>query len=310
MEYPSFYVNFYDKLKPKFKRAYREEEYIDILTNVVVSMFKYEKSEEYSHIDDRTIELCLLQGAIGWGKLDNKLACGVADKWSGALDINGLGTSVIASTLNGKLIKGINGVDAVLGLNNPLGSPEMSIGHFASKYTECDISEDFNIKYARLKPFYIAKTNKIKETIKLFLQSLTADSTSEDVIVDDTITVTDKGAIEQVSVTDIEAISKLQYLATYRNDLDRRFYSQYGQALGEGVKLAQQSIEEINSNISKSFIIPLSMLKEREKMCAELERVFGGSISVSFSDAWDIEYSKFKERGNNNGESKELYTEA
>ena len=49
-------------------------------------------------------------------------------------------------------------------------------------------------------------------------------------------------------------------------------------------------------------IIPLDMLRQREKMCKELIRVFGGNISVKFTKAYEHNLKK----GVEGNEDKEL----
>lgn len=283
-------VNIYDKLKPKDKRQWRITEYMNMLTNTAISMYTYTKDDTYEHIMDDTIEKCLLTGAIGWAKDKNgKVVCGISEPYSGLLDINGYGTTVILQCLNGRSYKGLNGVDAVQAYNNSTASPDMSIPRYAEQFAEVDLSMLNNIRYTRIRPFFTAKNSKIKKAIEACLKVLDGSSNVADVILDDDIKVGNGESISTVSFTDVQSIDKLQYLSTYKNELFRTWYTIHGQALTDGMKVAQQSVEEINGNVSRSFIDPFDGLKHRQQMCEDLMRVFGGNISVDFSPCWKVE---------------------
>lgn len=283
--------NPYNFLKSDEKKLVKNCKYADELTRFLITMFEYEKSGIYKDINDATIErILILNGTCGFWKIDNKIVCGLSSA-GGLLDENGVGTLITGTLLNGKGCKGINMVDAVLGWNNSTLTSDYDILLFADKFTEADISEDCIIRNARKSPIFSVKNSKIKKALDNILKNIYNGKSNT--ITDDTITLTDKKSIEIIDITDSQAIDKLQYLCTYHNDLLRRFYTKYGQALGEGVKLAQQSVAEVNSNISSSFINPLDRLKQRVTMCENLEKTFGKGIKVRFSEPWRIEFEKW-----------------
>ena len=121
-------------------------------------------------------------------------------------------------------------------------------------------------------------------------------------ISDDYTSLNNDSVIDRVDITDTNAISKLQYLSTYHNSIMRRFGNIYGQPITDGMKMAQQTIDEVTSTGNMASIIPLDMLRQREKMCKELERVFGGKISVKFTKAYEHNLKK----GDEENENKEL----
>ena len=92
---------------------------------------------------------------------------------------------------------------------------------------------------------------------------------------------------------DISAIDKIQYLSTYHNDLLRRFFTMYGMSYSQSMKQAQQSIEEIHSDMNVSWIIPNDRLKERQKFVDKYNKVFKHNATVRYSDAWLKAYNKF-----------------
>lgn len=290
-----YYENPYKLLSSEGKIKFKNRNYANILTLGLINMFEYEKSDLYSDIDDATIErILILNGSNGFWKDDktNKVVCGFGYA-GGVLDENGVGTLINGNLLNGKGFTGINGVSAVLGWNNANRTADTEIAKFSDYLAECDVSQECAIRYTRNTPIYSVKNNKIKTMLLTALKNVFKGEPVT--ITDDSLTLTDKATVEAINLTDPASIDKLQYLSVYHNELLRRFYTMYGQALGEGTKLAQQSIQEISSNISNSFVIPLDRLKQREKMCKELERVFGGSIKVRFTEPWRVEFEKWSE---------------
>lgn len=281
--------NPYKLLAPRAKVDWRNEEYARLLFNTINSMFVYEKSDDYKHIEDTTIEnILLLNGQIAFYE-DKIIKCGYAFD-GGIRDINNIGSTISINCLNGEGVKK-DIKNCVLGFNNNTRTGEMTVVRYADQLSEVDLSEKNNIEYTRLYPIFIAKNQKIATAIKEFFKRVTiGDKIS---VTSTTGGLTDKEDLQTVNITDISAIDKLQYLSTYHNALLRRFYTIYGHALAEGMKVAQQSVAEISSATPASFVIPLNMLRQREKMCERLVEKFGGSISVQFSPAWQRQYETF-----------------
>lgn len=292
------WLNPYRALSSEGKLKYKERNNADILTLGLIGMFEYEKSEIYKNIDDATIEYPLIvAGTNGFWKDGDEIVCGFS--WpGGALDENGVGTLINGNLFNGRGFEGINGISAVCGWNNATRTPDREIAKYASYLSECETSEEAAIRYTRNTPVYTVKNGKIKQLLENALKKVFKGDPIT--ITDDSLSLTNNPSVEVVNLTDPAGVDKLQYLNTYHNDLMRRFYGMYGQALNESMKLAQQSVAEVSSNMSNSFILPLDRLKQRQKMCKELERVFGGSISVRFTEPWRIEYEKWSNINNQN----------
>jgi hypothetical protein len=92
--------------------------------------------------------------------------------------------------------------------------------------------------------------------------------------------------IETVNITDTEKSTYIQYLAKYRDDLMRWFYSLYGMNSQGSSKLAQQTVDEVNQDSNASMILPHSMLKARQDGCKMAKDKFGWDMEVSFSECW------------------------
>jgi hypothetical protein len=103
----------------------------------------------------------------------------------------------------------------------------------------------------------------------------------------DTSTGAGAAGINTVNLTEVEKSQYIQYLAKFRDDLMRWFYSLYGMNSQGSSKLAQQSVDEVNQDSSASMILPHDMLRMRQK-CLEnqVNKKFGWDMEVSFSECW------------------------
>jgi hypothetical protein len=285
--------NFYANLKQKFKKEFTEDCYLDIMINNISSMLKYEYSEIYDNINFNTLEIVkILSGSCGlfYDKDLKKVVGGTAFD-GGKRDVNGVGMLITGNTLNGRAYRGINGIDCVYGFNNNLRTPENILYKFAELFTECDVSQYANLLYARLNPVLNVNDSKYINTLTDTLNNNKIGNVS---IVNIKNKVTNESGIERVDLNDVKDIDKLQYLSTYHNDLLRRFYTYYGLSLSEGVKQAQQSVNETSSNVASGFVYAFERLENAKKMCEMAVNVFGGEIFVDFSDAWKYKIDEYE----------------
>lgn len=270
------------------------------MINEVSGMIEYEYSSIYDNINFHTLEIVkILTGSCGlfWDKDLQKVVGGTAFD-GGKRDINGVGMSITGNTLNGRAYRGINGVDCVFGFNNNLRTPENILYKFAELFTECDISQYANLLYARLNPVLNVNDSKYVNTLTDTLNNNKIGNVS---IVNIKNKLTNESGIERVDINDVNDISKLQYLSTYHNDTLRRYFTHYGLSLSEGVKQAQQSVNETSSNVASGFVYAFERLKNAEKMCEMSENVFGGRLKPRFSDAWKYKIEEYENNINKMG---------
>lgn len=299
-----FFRNPFKILKEKEQDQIRNLNNYNILLEMLLNMFEYEKSEEYKNIDDETIEKCLIMsGMCGFTKIDNKITCGYAVN-GGRYNKNGIGNRISINFLDGTCKEVSSNDIYVLGFNNRLKMPDCILWQYADTLSDIELSEKNNIIYTRINPIYRCKNNKVKQALIKLLEGLKIGQVG--FISDDYTSLNNDSVIDRVDITDINAISKLQYLSTYHNSIMRRFGNIYGQPITDGMKMAQQTIDEVTSTGNMASIIPLDMLRQREKMCKELNRVFGGNISVKFTKAYEHNLKK----GVEENEDKELSSNA
>lgn len=217
-------------------------------------------------------------------------------------DPYGEGTKVISVTRNGdSQTYGRTSPDIVVGWNNSSETGNPDTLSDAEKLADIDLSLDFLIFWTRLSPLLKVADEKTKADIL---------SNFKNVQLGIPVTIVTKKILEDLGVgsdgvsvemlTQPDFADKIQYTARLREDVLRWHYTRYGQVVQGDTKMAQQSVDEVNGTVSSSLIIPLNMLKCREKMIDEINAKFGLNASVRLSGAWRAEVTKYE---NETGES-------
>lgn len=297
----------------------------DVLLNYLAPMFTY--AELPDSIPEEFIErFHMLNGDIAVWKLDDPQAvkykdelivscCGYADQ----PDAYGRGSRVIATTLSGYAKKDLkDGESCVVIHNNSMYTSDMAIiCYFTDMLTEMFTSLKTNIIYSRLKPVFKVSDDKEATAVKEAFTKIKNDSepiqiTSSNVLAD---ALAEAGAgaetIKVLDITDVKNADKLQYIVKAIDDAFRWFFSMIGQAIQGNGKLAQQTVDEVQGTTSMSFILPNDRLKMRRKGWDKVNKLFGTSVTVDFSDAWKTESIKYKKEADidENGELEELTEE-
>ena len=294
---------FFSKMKEKSQKAYRIESYDEIFTDVLDSMFVYrgdnvpeEVLARQSFIDEYTT----LEGAAAIVKMPANAVSKpgyYADKYiichaesAGTPDPYGFGEDMIVSGENGfvkKYENWIDNKDIVVFFNNASYKPDMNIGRFSDALAEVEVSLKLNVLFSRMYPIPLASDTKVKKSIEEAIKNIQEGKIST--IMDERklreIIDQAKG-IETVNLTDEEKSKYIQYLAKYRDDLMRWFYSLYGMNSQGSSKLAQQTVDEVNQDNNASMILPHSMFRARQDGCKMAKDKFGWNMEVSFSECW------------------------
>lgn len=201
-------------------------------------------------------------------------------------------------------IEGERGVDVAVGFNNSLYLPDLDILRYESILTEIDVSEKENVLFSRLLKVPIVGDQKELEALKDAFNSLIKGEFGAVVSKNLFKNWADgKNIVDLLELSDVDDIQNLQYLAQYRENVLKRFYNRHGHSLQTTGKIAQQTTDEIHGMDSVSMIYPLNKLKFRKAMCDEVNKLFGRSWSVDFSETWKINERQFKQTVENNVES-------
>jgi hypothetical protein len=218
----------------------------------------------------------------------------------GILNEYGIPEMFNINTLNQNNKQGaVDGVNAAICWNNKTHTSDMiQLSRFTELFNLVDTAQKCLIRYARLFPVFEVENQQIKNQIDEALKN--ADNGEPFTYVNkglSKIGMDGEPNMKILQLGDVSAVEKMQYLSTYHNDLLRRFFTMYVMNYSQSMKQAQQSIEEIHSDINVSWIIPDDRLKQRRKFIETYNEVFGHKATVEYSDAWRKAYEKYMKEG-------------
>lgn len=286
------------ELKEKFKNELIAIDNEDILTENVATMFEYPKFDNYlSYYDVPYIELYLLalgKCAIVNDTELNKYWVGTVAN-GGGLDEYGQSQNIYVTSRNGRQLFFENwkeNENVVVIYNNIVKSRDLLIERTSEQLTEVEISLKCNLINSRYSPIASCKNAKTRNVLQKIFDSISLGKPHA--IVDSDLLSVSK-SIDVINVTDVTNSDKIQYLAHYKDDLTRWFYSNYGMSTYGSGKMAQQTTDEINNQSNASMIIPYDRLYWRKKAVEDLKNKFGWDVDIIFSECWRKELERDKQ---------------
>lgn len=292
------FLNGFTFLTSKQKNYLEENQTFFNLFLFLSSMFEYEgfaKSVNTDFIEFYNI--LTPRGCSGVFKNDNGTEIAGWCTSGGSIDAYGVWTKFNINTLNQNNKQGVvDGQNGAICWNNKLHIGDyVQLRKFTEMFHLSDTSQKCLLKYARLFPVFEIDNEQIKQQLDGALKN--ADRGEPFTYVSKGLSklgLDGEPAMKILQLGDISAVDKLQYLSTYHNDLLRRFYSIYGMKYSQSMKAAQQSIEEIHSDVNVSWIIPEDRLQQRQKFVDTYNKVFGHNATVKYSEAWLKAYNDWK----------------
>ena len=296
--------NIYSILKQKKKDLITSEDFCNLLVESLSGMFVY-SCESDAFLEDmlnHKLEIWLrAYGKIGFAMgEDGKLYFGRPEFTGGTLNKYGWLDKVTLFTLNGESKEfDVYGDKVVIMFNNALGAPEWNALRYADKLAEIDKSMDCGIINSRYTQMVLVKNEKVKRAIDEAVKDI---KIGEPIIVDGADLIGndilkpngDAKSVELFNITDVTNSDKLQYLTHFHDDLMREFYQMYGIDTNNTAKMAQQSVDEIQGSVGRSFIIPNQNYNWRLRALNEIKDKFGIEITISWGESWGIEMDKYK----------------
>ena len=296
-----FFFEGFNFLTAKQKKFLRENQIFINLLLFLSSMFEYKGMAENINTDFIEFYLALTPRACCGVYRNNKgrEILGYATE-GGILNEYGIPEMFNINTLNQNNKQGaVDGVNAAICWNNKTHTSDMiQLSRFTELFNLVDTAQKCLIRYARLFPVFEVENQQIKNQIDEALKN--ADNGEPFTYVNkglSKIGIDGEPNMKILQLGDVSAVEKMQYLSTYHNDLLRRFFTMYGMNYSQSMKQAQQSIEEIHSDINVSWIIPDDRLKQRRKFIDTYNEVFGHNATVEYSDAWKKAYEKYMKEG-------------
>jgi hypothetical protein len=299
-----FFFEGFNFLTAKQKKFLRENQIFINLLLFLSSMFEYKGMAKNINTDFIEFYLALTPRACcGVYKNNNNREILGYCTTGGGLNEYGIPEVFNINTLNQNNKQGaVDGVNAAICWNNKTHTSDMiQLSRFTELFNLVDTAQKCLIRYARLFPVFEVENQQIKNQIDEALKN--ADNGEPFTYVNkglSKIGMDGEPNMKILQLGDVSAVEKMQYLSTYHNDLLRRFFTMYGMNYSQSMKQAQQSIEEIHSDINVSWIIPDDRLKQRRKFIDTYNEVFGHNATVEYSDAWKKAYEKYMKEGGAN----------
>jgi hypothetical protein len=296
-----FFFDGFRFLTAKQKTFLRENQIFINLLLFLSSMFEYDGFAPEINTDFIEFYNSLTPRACSgiFKKENGKEVLGYATE-GGLLDDYGIPSMFNINTLGRSNKQGVvDGENAAICWNNKTHTNDMvQLSRFTELFNLVDTAQKCLIRYARLFPVFEVDNEQVKVQLEGALKN--ADNGEPFTYVNkglSKIGLDGEPNMKILQLGDISAVEKIQYLSTYHNDLLRRFFTMYGMSYSQSMKAAQQSIEEIHSDINVSWIIPQDRLRQRQKFVDTYNKVFGHNATVRFSDAWKKAYQKYMEEG-------------
>ena len=291
--------NVFDTLNEKAQNQVRTASYCELLTNTLNTIMTYKlPNKKLKNIDQGFHELFLIYNGIAamWEHSTDGWTTSPANFSGGGIDSYGMGRDMIVTALDGttKTFKNWrDNPDIIVFFNNSCKAPDMNVGRFAEMFTDVEISLKLNVLYSRLFPIPVAKDQNTKVALNVIIKNMLNGIVKDGptIVDEDMISKLIEGSsgVDTINFTDIDKSRYIQYLAKYRDDLMRWFYSMYGMNSQGSSKLAQQTVDEVNQDNNASMIIPHDMLRCRQKaleIAKEKQPELFEGAEVSFSECW------------------------
>ena len=258
------------------------------MQNQLFSMFRYRNLPFRKEFLEWEL---MRMGFVAIAKIDDKVMVGSIS----GFDFDEYGLPKEGSTANfytryGRVGKEVTiGKDCIIGYNNPIRTPELSITYYAEMFNEIDISIKSNVITSRCASVPMAKDDKTKTALDNILNEI-KDGNPRPIasanMLEEVIDGEKKDPVTMLHLTQPEQIERVQYLSKLYDDLHRRFWNNYGHSMNSTGKMAQVSEMELEGYETYSMITPYSMLESRKELVELCNTILGTNIEVDFSDPW------------------------
>lgn len=278
--------NAYEHMKSKHKKEYDNMVHWTNLTNSRISMFEYKGLPDTLR-PELMESLLMTQGTCGIGEYKGDLYTGTGGYTGQVVNYIPEDYFITLVGMDESTIRGKAGKEIAVGWNNAIASPDWLILQASNILTEIDVSERANVLFARYIRIPKVSDQKEKVAVEASIKAI-VEGRVEAIVSDNVKNILTDEPIENqfLDLVDVKNINCLQYLNQYRDNIIKRYYQTYGMGMNPTSKMAQQSVEEINSGTTVSMIIPLTMLAKRKQWVDDINRIFGTNITVDFSEAW------------------------
>lgn len=279
--------NAFNQLKAKQQNIIRERDYTNYFINFLSTMVKFNGFPET--VDVRNLNIYrVLNGDYCVTEHKGDLIA-LYSTPSGLLDFNGEPINVKCSSMYAPLILDrVNGKDCIVGHNNSLRTHDCNIERFAHMFSQIDLSMVYNLFYSRLNKVFATDDEETSKTLQDILNS-TEYGKLKTVTSTNIMSELTRGSkpIQEINLTDVKDVDKLQYLSNFYQDLLKRFCWIYGLPMNNSPKMAQQSVEEIANASNGSNVLLFDIMENANKFCDKVNKLYGLNTNATLGDAWE-----------------------
>jgi hypothetical protein len=284
------------KKRKGVERDVRSAAYFDLLLRIDVAMWQYDGIDLYQA---RWLERYLTTtGSVGIQQRDGKIMIAPDPSRISPLDEYGDGTQMIGVLRNGETqLQGTVGVDCVVGYNNSDRTPDLDLLYYPRIMANLDAALDVNVDLSKAAPIFGVDNDVTRKTLEAALQKI-REGVPQVVLSDNVLKSLSKTAsspgIYSVHLTDPDTIRNAQYIAELWDILLRRFCNARGIDTRKTTKHAQVSTAEATGMEAVSWILPIDMLRSRQQMCEEVNRLCGTTWQVGFAEPWASQWLAYQ----------------
>ena len=271
--------------------------YFTQLLAVRVSMFEYICPPE---VNQMWVERYLATtGAILGGLRGDRTIITPAPAREGDLDLYGDGIDGLGIPRNGEdELQGRIGEDVAICYNNSSRSPDLDLLYYPEILAEIDKSVHEIVQQCRIAPIIATDNSITGDAIRQVLTAL-RNGDPQVIVSENVLQQLQKAQAGQgiygVHLVDPDLTHNAQYLAELWDVMLRRFCNMIGIDTRKTTKHAQVSDAEATGLDAVSWILPLDMLRHRQRFCEDMQRITGREWSVRFSEAWETEWRKYQD---------------
>lgn len=293
---PDFYT--FGDMKARMQGLIIDNDYFNYLLTCDEMMFTWGGLPE--NIDPYRLEDFLnLTGGIVWKQLDGVHMVAPFPARTGQIDMWGYGETAHSTTLNGISLEGVVGKDAAIMYNNTKRCPQDDLFISADIFTAIDIASKANVKFSRIAPLFACESTKQQKALDELLSKV-FEGELKTIVSDRDININapqgESGLKVLETMTEPEKIQYLQYLSQYFDIRMRRHFMRRGLSLKTSDKQAQVTRDEVHGMDACTWFYPLSKLQARKDGAEMINRIYGTSITVDFSELWKQEWESYKLR--------------
>lgn len=287
-ELNNVFTKFWNDRKPKQKhRSLQFAYYLETLEKLIQA-FDYDNTPD--GVDTNFLEMYLqLNGTacIAKSKVNDGYVAFYGG-YCGNINEYGIGESYVGATV-GNSYEGVIDTDLIVGINNSLRTGRTNLlDRYSGLLANIEESISVGIVNSRMLPIIECKDDKDIEQVKsisnqLKSGELCAISSKQLNIFDEE----NKASLNKLELFTSADISKLQYYSRFYEDTLKRLWIESGVEITNKDKSAQVNSDELESYRTYSRITIEDMLKCREKMCNDFNKLYGGNWSVKLNHNFD-----------------------